>query len=248
MLLETEPTRILLLSSGCAYSNCWKNHHVRDHNLDIVVGIVAIFLLLVGVMVICFSSFGCFSIGSAPDNMDMQSSYERATVVFSRLFLHPDIKANLESNKDLAPQVLQADVQRQKRSLTDSTLTMDLSEETNIFYSATVINNNVIAQKDHLEYDFGSSSEVETLAKQFLQLSFLPTILEASPANSFSSISAMLQDDRRRKNHVPRKIVLFSGPEEKRHWLVDDDDDFNNREALWNFQDDYSDDEERFIG
>lgn len=246
----------MLVMEGCQARGCWKNTHHRDDDLDIVVGITTIGLLLVGVAISYFSSGGCLSSFVTPDDQDTKNSYERATIVFSRLFQRPE-SARSKSISEVwnAPEskLIHADLQRSRRLLADSTLIMDLSHETNILYSGNTLNNNIIAQKSHLEYDFGSSSELETLAKQLIQLkaSFLPTIFESTSRDSYSSLSFMAQEERRRR-HTRRAIVLFTGPEEQRHWLQEEEEEdspspskhtAHSQDFLWVFEDVDSDEE-----
>lgn len=242
---------------GCEVRGCWKDIHQRDDALDLVVGITTIGLLLIGVAISYFSSGGCMSSFVIPDDNDAKNAYDRATVVFSRLFQRPE-SARSKSISEAAwcapePKIVRAEAHRTRRLLADSTLIMDLSHETNIIYSGNTLNNNIIAQKDHLEYDFGSSSELETLAKQLIQLkaSFLPTIFESTSRDSYTSLSFMEQEERRRRQ-TRRAIVLFTGPEDQRHWLQEEEEEdspsptkrtAHSQDFLWVFEDVNSDEE-----
>lgn len=250
------------LLSGCSTPGCWKNQRRRDDELDIVVAIVSIFLLLVGVLISYLSSGGCQPPAVVPHEKEKLSSYDRATIIFLRLFQRPpkfagsngmtkSTKNNDADNSDnwQAPptQTIVAEQLRSKRQLVDNSLIMDLSDETNILYSGNTLNTHIIAQKAHLEYDFGSSSELETIAKQFMQMkaSFLPTIFERTSSftsnshsniDSFASLPQILQDDRHRRQQFRREIVLFSGPEEKRQFLQDDDNVDDDDDNFQNYR------------
>lgn len=253
----------ILVMSACSTHNCWQNSHSRDKNLNIVVFIVTIILLAIAALVSYFSSQDQNASPVLPEQEKDKrtSSYDRAAVMFLHLFQRRKQKEAVDSTMDVdvwkEPETkeLSADLMRQKRQLVDTTFIMDLSNETNILYSGNTLSNNIIAQKSHLEYDFGSVTELEVLAKQFLQLrsSVLPTIAESnSNRNSFSSLSFMMQEDRRKRHQFRREIILFTGPDERRQWLKDDDDDdrppkkpSTGEDFLWVFKDiDDSDDEE----
>lgn len=241
---------------GCEVRGCWKDIHDRDDALDLVVGITTIGLLLIGIAISYFSSGGCMSSFVIPDDKDTRNAYDRATVVFSRLFQRPESirsKSISEAWNAPEPKIVRAEAHRTRRLLADSTLIMDLSHETNIVYSGNTLNNNIIAQKGHLEYDFGSSSELETLAKQLIQLkaSFLPTIFESTSRDSYTSLSFMEQEERRRRQ-TRRAIVLFTGPEDQRHWLQEEEEEdspspskhtVHSQDFLWVFEDVNSDEE-----
>lgn len=241
---------------GCHARGCWKNTHERDGALDLVVGITTIGLLVIGVAISYFSSGGCLSSFIIPDNKDSKNAYDRATIVFSRLFQRPESarsKSISEAWNAPEPKVVHAEAHRTRRLLADSTFIMDLSHETNIVYSGNTLSNNIIAQKGHLEYDFGSSSELETLAKQLIQLkaAFLPTIFESTSRDSYTSLAFMEQEERRRRQ-TRRAIVLFTGPEDQRHWLQEEVDEdspspskhtTHSQDFLWVFEDVNSDEE-----
>lgn len=222
--------RRLLLSimTSCSNGGCWTGSK-RDHDIDMIVAIIVSSILFIAVFLCIIFSSGCKSSLVEPSN-NFRSSYMRATIVFSKMFQRPAKAVPPPSVqptwKPPPPKIIDGNRARSRRNLGEISVGMDLTTETKISYSGSIMNNNVVAKGNHLEYCFESAVETTTLFPansvelMKLKIAYLPTIRESK---SSESISNAPNDSRRLRPRVRREIVLFTGPEEKREFLSDGD-------------------------
>lgn len=204
----------------------------RSFRLDMIVAIVTGTILLVGAIVLVFLSRFTKTIPVAPRSRKALDSYTQAALRFRRMFQRRPFTAsptastadssehgrekgssrsktaNFHSNIEI-----EAQKHRRRRLLENHSMGMDLSVETNIFYTMTNLPNHIVATSQHLEYCFNDSSalsqtlqfyqqqlvnqsKAEEKWKQELQLAYLPPIAEVRSVESGSpAITPRYYDD-----------------------------------------------------
>lgn len=194
----------------------------RSFRLDVIVTIVTGAILLVGTIVLVFLSRFTKTIPVAPRSRKALDSYTQAALRFRRMFQRRPFTAsptastadssehgreksssrsktaNFHSNIEI-----EAQKHRQRRVLESHSMGMDLTVETNIFYTMTNLPNHIVATSHHLEYCFNDSSalsqtlqfyqqqlvnqsKAEEKWKKELQLAYLPPIAEVRSVESGS--------------------------------------------------------------
>lgn len=236
------------MSGACQQSRCWLNEDERDNVLDMIIGIIVATLLLLGVLICVLFSSACKSSLVEPSSK-LRNSYIRATIVFSRMFQRPAKSKQLNLNsanqvwKVPPARLMDANRTRSRRSLGDSSVGMDLSQESSIFYSGTSLANNIVAKGNHLEYFFETPTDPMPLASEQMKLrvAYLPTIRECKSTETVSNAASISDSRGWLRPRIRREIILFTGPEEKREWL--EDDDSSTEDFLWAFEEASSEDE-----
>lgn len=187
-----------------------------------IVSIVAGIILLIGTIVLAVLSRFTKTIPVAPRSKKGLDPYSQAVLRFRRMFQrrpftasptastadsseHGPSKnssrsrtANFHSNIEI-----EAQKHRQSRILESHSMGMDLTVETNIFYTMTNLPNHIVATSNHLEYCFNDTSalsqtlqfyqqqlvnqtKAEEKWKKELQLAYLPPIAEVRSVESGS--------------------------------------------------------------
>jgi hypothetical protein len=197
--------------------------------VDVMVDIIVIFMLILG-------AFICYMVSKGrkiEPKMNLRNSYVQATIAFTKLFSQPGFRKR--KKKWTKPDIikLNGNKLRNQRQLGDASLGMDLTSESNYFYSGKLFTEPVVARGNHLEYCFDSidamSLAMEHTQEVNMNLRYLPTIRESKSSSSMASYYSTSTrptplTTSRFRPRAKREIILFSTPDDRNQWLGDDID------------------------